>query len=785
MRTAVKSVFSFLAFFVFLPSLINAQIEFTTHVISDEYDAPFMIITADINSDGDIDLLSSSYEGDEVTWWENDGDRNFTQHTIDNNFDGPTGVFASDIDGDGDVDILATASIGDDVTWWENDGNEDFTEHRIIDDYDGAYSIFAIDLDNDEDVDILASSTAMDGVTWWENDGAENFTENLICDSEGVVLSLFAVDMDGDDDVDIIGPSSAGLNWWENDGDQGFTNNTVERIYQGVYSVYATDVNGDGNMDILSVAANEDSITWWENDGNEDFTEHNIASDYDNPLGIYAADIRGNGEVDVMSVALNDNEITWWENDGDEDFNEHTLDNNFRGAGSIHAADFDNDEDIDIVGVAFWEDEVTWYENDLDPHSPSHFSLLSPEDQAGINEFPIEFEWETAVDNDEGDEVTYSIFLSEDEDFTDPLELDAGTDTTLALEELEDDTNYWWKVSAGDDNGHYRWSNEVWSFSMEVSDPPANFSLSSPDSGATSLTSEIDLSWTAATDPDQGDLIVYDVYVSTDPDDPGEPVVTDLDETGYTFDAPGQTVYYWIVHARDTNTDGRWADETWSFEVDIPDPPTAFNLLLPADDSIIPETDPYLVTTTWERSSDPDPGEEVTYNLILFVAIHDTGNMARVLNYYDLMDPIFTINVPAEVDVEYWNSLDVAWHVEAVSGHDTVRCNRPFTFSLEPNSLTEEQVKSELPDRFEIASLYPNPFNPSLNITVGIPLTSSLKVSIYNLLGNQVAVLADDRYNSGWHKIKFNAQSLPSGIYFIHASVPGKMDEVRKIVLMK
>ncbi|MDP8205677.1 MAG: hypothetical protein P9L92_03355 [Candidatus Electryonea clarkiae] len=45
--------------------------------------------------------------------------------------------------------------------------------------------------------------------------------------------------------------------------------------------------------------------------------------------------------------------------------------------------------------------------------------------------------------------------------------------------------------------------------------------------------------------------------------------------------------------------------------------------------------------------------------------------------------------------------------------------------------------------------------------------------------------LATGRYSAGYHAIAFNADELPSGIYFVQASVPGKMDEVRKVVLVR
>ncbi|MDP8205484.1 MAG: T9SS type A sorting domain-containing protein [Candidatus Electryonea clarkiae] len=97
-------------------------------------------------------------------------------------------------------------------------------------------------------------------------------------------------------------------------------------------------------------------------------------------------------------------------------------------------------------------------------------------------------------------------------------------------------------------------------------------------------------------------------------------------------------------------------------------------------------------------------------------------------------------------------------------------------------------VESDLlviPEIFSLASVYPNPFNPSITATIELPEAANLDVRVYNILGKEVAVLANNRYEAGHHKINFNAQDLASGVYLLIANVPGKMKEVRKIMLVK
>jgi len=101
--------------------------------------------------------------------------------------------------------------------------------------------------------------------------------------------------------------------------------------------------------------------------------------------------------------------------------------------------------------------------------------------------------------------------------------------------------------------------------------------------------------------------------------------------------------------------------------------------------------------------------------------------------------------------------------------------------SFEYSDVVEVEV---VPDQYELSQNYPNPFNPSTTIRFSLPKQTQLKINIYNMLGEQVATIAEGMYESGYHKVTFNASNLPSGTY-IYRLESSNFVQVKKMILLK
>jgi hypothetical protein len=110
--------------------------------------------------------------------------------------------------------------------------------------------------------------------------------------------------------------------------------------------------------------------------------------------------------------------------------------------------------------------------------------------------------------------------------------------------------------------------------------------------------------------------------------------------------------------------------------------------------------------------------------------------------------------------------------------------NTNFTDIEWPALGVETGTDPAQPHAFELEQNYPNPFNPSTTIAYNLPGEGFVKLSIYNMLGEQVATLVNQPSSAGRHIITWNADNHPSGIYFYQLSFGGN-SATGKMMLLK
>jgi glucose/arabinose dehydrogenase len=228
-----------------------------------------------------------------------------------------------------------------------------------------------------------------------------------------------------------------------------------------------------------------------------------------------------------------------------------------------------------------------------------------------------------------------------------------------------------------------------------------------------------------------------------------------------------------VVHIRAENGAG-FADQRYTIEVvNVNDPPSPFALLEPADQAVgtFLGQDPEI-TFRWQPSTDPD-GDTLRYRFQVDSTESFTG--PGVCDTVVMADSVHR-GLPKRTGGYFWR-------VTALDGINMTPAGssprRLYVSYVEPALARSEH------DRAREAVLeqnFPNPFNPSTSIKYTLRRPGYVHLAVYNLLGQEVALLVDGVQPQGTYEAEFGKADLPSGIYFYRLQAPGVFETKKMVV---
>jgi hypothetical protein len=190
---------------------------------------------------------------------------------------------------------------------------------------------------------------------------------------------------------------------------------------------------------------------------------------------------------------------------------------------------------------------------------------------------------------------------------------------------------------------------------------------------------------------------------------------------------------------------------------------------------------------------------------------YDLGSEHQIsslkISFYNFTNRIYEFSVSVSNDNIIWteivsnaNSLAEEWTIVNFSSINTrflkidlhSSTNNPEQYAniweveiyglILPTS--SQEIKTDT-HHFELLQNYPNPFNPTTRISFNLKHNSNINLSIYNILGEVVAVLANEFLESGKHEYTFNGENLSSGIYMYKLNVDERFIDIKKMMLIK
>ncbi|MFH2004890.1 MAG: T9SS type A sorting domain-containing protein, partial [Bacteroidota bacterium] len=105
---------------------------------------------------------------------------------------------------------------------------------------------------------------------------------------------------------------------------------------------------------------------------------------------------------------------------------------------------------------------------------------------------------------------------------------------------------------------------------------------------------------------------------------------------------------------------------------------------------------------------------------------------------------------------------EIQYRLKQIDNDGLEHYHGPITVLKNPSNVREHETNIS---EYRVLKNYPNPFNPTTDIQFNIEQKEKVTLKIYNSIGQEIAILADENLEAGAHSIQFNGNNLPTGVY--------------------
>ena len=319
----------------------------------------------DLNRDGWSDLVLPNERSADLRIFLNDGAGGYEDFEVVPVPDGadPSTIEGADLDGDGDIDLVVGNASGSLAAVFHGDGAGGMTHVQNLQVGQGVRGVCLIDFENDGDADLVATAFNDNHLAFFRNSGG-TFTPAGTMDVGDGEWSCAPGDVNNNGFMDLF-VGTRGSNeviTLGSRGDGSFV--ALEKFLIGEPWMLASgDLDGDGRIDVAAVNGSAAllSLISGAAEGTMSLIEQHALDGF--PLSVDAGDLDGDGDLEVVTSDFDSGRFVIFENDGGR-FRRHPVELAARTAAScVILHDRDNDGDLDITGIDEIDDLLFLFEN--------------------------------------------------------------------------------------------------------------------------------------------------------------------------------------------------------------------------------------------------------------------------------------------------------------------------------------------------------------------------------------------------------------------------------------
>ncbi|MBI1804429.1 MAG: VCBS repeat-containing protein [Ignavibacteriae bacterium] len=712
---------------------------------------------------------------------------------------GPWGVAIADVDGDGDNDIVTADVNADVISVLHNNGNGTFASK--VDYATGASprSVALGDVDNDGDIDVVAANNGFSTVSVLKNDGVGGFSSRNDYSAGGSPSCVALADINGVGSLDIVTALANGnaISILKNNGTGGYSSSVPYVVGLSPWWVAAGDVDGDGGIDLAAAVSNSSgtvsvlanigqgavqnvasynagsfpravAIADLDNDGRPDIVVANSVNDNvmlyrqqldgsfllqttlstpRGPWAIATGDIDGDGLLDICVVNAGAGNFSYFRNMNSFSFDARKDYKTGSSPHSIAIADIDGDGDQDVVVVNTSSNTVSVFRNVFTIQASSDWNLLSVPAQL------IDYAKTAVYPSASSNTFTY-----------------AGN--YVSVDTLYNGIGYWVKFDSIVDVG-YNGSllssktlpvNAGWNMIGSIGMPVSVTSIVSAPPGNV-----------------LSDYFSYDgSYQVADSLRPGSGYWVKTTSSGtLTLSASASRSLPKNSSARKQLDsyhalefiDGKGHRQQLHFTSMVEAVSTLDHYELPP----LPVEQSFDVRFASQRMLEAVPDD----------ADHQYPILIQGIAY-----PLTVRWSIRQGDSRRW-ALEIGGKRRVLEGEGSLTLaggNDQQMTAIKLEALPASDLR--VPSTYILAQNYPNPFNPSTEIEYGLPVRSQVRMIVVNILGEVVDELMNNEQEAGYHHVSWTPQ-LPSGMYFYTLNATSRQEPIqsfvqtRKLILVK
>jgi outer membrane protein assembly factor BamB len=807
--------------------------------------APWEIIAVDVNGDGALDLAVTNFSSNNVTILMNNGSGVFTLSSTIGVGTSPYSITASDWDGDGIRDLAITNFGSNSFSILKNNGNGIFTPTTFAAG-SGPLSATAMDVNADGAIDLAVSNNNSNSISLFENNRSVVLTQTSTVTVGGHPAFKTPIDIDGDGDMDLIVPSADSISLLVNNGNGTFTQKTLfgAGIGSGYRMIIAADLDGDGIIELAGENNNSNSVSIFKvrsknasvrlsssllsfgsiaagtsknlslkiyNDGTDSslFINNIVSSSHgftinktsltipplgnDSILITFSPAASGTAFIDSLNISSNavGNSNVYVALRGTSTFKSPRVVFSTNVGGPVYA------------GISIIADNAMYAiaSGDAIYRMNTSGSIAYSLQVAGDVRSASSIAYDNTVYIASSDRNLYA-FSKDGNSAWSPLPTGGVLTATPAIDSAANrlyigvsNHNF---IAVNRSTGSVAWNyfaddqiknsavitgdrklvfatqkGTLYGFNLKKLSLPAapTWQFTLPDTAPSSFA--VDKKGNIYFGTGSGILLKVALPDNKQPEIIWQTLIGHSIVGAPVIDANG-ILYVGSTDSKLYAVDISTGAVKWSFATSGPiqSTPTISNrgkIFVANDSGEVYCLDSVKVIQWYYKTNAAIVSHLLYYKSILFFGT--LGN--KVLALYDssqssvLSKTSSTVEVPAE---PMWS---------------TFQGDGQRTGTSSASSVTGVGNDNKgIPEDFALLQNYPNPFNPSTVIAYELPISGKVSIKVFNMLGQQIVILADGFQSAGYHEVTFDTKSFPSGIYFYQMTA-GSFVQTKKMVFMK